>query len=167
MVLQSTSTGKALRAGSSKANDWVKINGSGLEPESRFSLRNWYYPESFCIRNGDYVEIESRRHRGYWLNWWLGGGGGNYAYYMKVNDASNQLRIELVNGNGCLKDGDSVRFLDRDTLRGSDYYLQNWASGSWKEHLYLWSSSQAEAEQFRVQFKRTPHYPDWSSKLQY
>jgi sphingomyelin phosphodiesterase len=167
VVLQSTSTGKTLRAGSSKANDWVKVNGTGLEPESRFSLRNWYYPESFCIRSGDYVEVESRRHPGYWLNWWLGGGGGNYAYYMKANDASNQLRVELVNGNGCLKDGDSVRFLDRDTLRGSDYYLQNWASGSWKEHLYLWSSSQAGAEQFRVQFKRAPHYPDWSSKLRY
>lgn len=167
VVLQSLSTGKTLRAGSSKANDWVKINGNGLEPESLFSLRNWYHPKSFCIRNGDYIEVESSRHTGYWLNWSLGGGGGNYAYYMKAGDSSNQLRIELPNNSGCLKDGDTIRLRDRDTVRGSDYYLQNWASGSWKEHLYLWSSSASSAEQFRVLFKRPAHYPDWSSKLNY
>ena len=97
----------------------------------------------------------------------LGGGGGNYAYFMKAGDSSNQLRIELPNNSGCLKDGDTIRLRDRDTVRGSDYYLQNWASGSWKEHLYLWSSSAANAEQFRVLFKRPAHYPDWSSKLNY
>lgn len=167
VLLQSISTGKTLRAGATTANDWVKINGNGNEPESLFSLRNWYYPDSFCIRSGDYVEVESRRHPGYWLNWWLGGGGGNYAYYMKANDSSNQLRIELVNSSACLKDGDSVRFRDRDTVRGSDYYLQHWASGSWKDHLYLWSSTPGSAEQFRVVFRRAPIYADWSSLLRY
>lgn len=93
VVLQSTTTGKTLSVGSSKANDWVKINGNGLEPESLFSLRNWYHPESFCIRSGDYIEVESRRHPGYWLNWWLGGGGGNYAYYMKAGSHSGAFAI--------------------------------------------------------------------------
>lgn len=167
VVLQSSTTNKTLRAGSTKANDWVKINGTGQEAESLFSLRNWYYPDSFCIRDGDYIEVESRRHPGYWLNWWLGGGGGNYAYYMKANDSSNQLRIEMQDNNACLKDGDTIRLRDRDTVRGTDYYLQNWSSGKWKEHLYLWSSSPTSAEQFRVHFKRQAEYQDWSSKLRY
>ena len=168
VTLRSQSNGKTLRAGASKANDWLRVTGDGSEAESLFSLRNWHYPVSFCIRSGDYLEIESVRHRGHWLNWWLGGGGGNYAYYPKAGDSSNQLRIELPGKpSGCLADGDLVRLLDRDTVRGSDYYLLRWTSGSWKDHLYLWTSNPAEAEQFRVQLKQPAVYDDWSSKLQY
>ena len=98
----------------------------------------------------------------------LGGGGGNYAYYPKAGDSSNQLRIELPNKpDGCLADGDLVRLLDRDTVRGSDYYLLRWPSGSWKDHLYLWTGNPAEAEQFRVQLKQPAEYADWSDQLRY
>ena len=168
VTLRSQSNGKTLRAGASKANDWLRVTGDGSEPESLFSLRNWHYPVSFCIRSGDYLEIESVRHPGHWLNWWLGGGGGNYAYYPKADDSSNQLRIELPNKpDGCLADGDLVRLLDRDTVRGSDYYLLRWPSGSWKDHLYLWTGNPAEAEQFRVQLKQPAEYADWSGQLRY
>lgn len=168
VTLRSQSNGKTLRTSASKANDWLRVTGDGGEPESLFSLRNWHYPVSFCIRSGDYLEIESVRHPGHWLNWWLGGGGGNYAYYPKAGDSSNQLRIELPNKpNGCLADGDLVRLLDRDTVRGSDYYLLRWPSGSWKDHLYLWTGNPAEAEQFRVQLKQPAEYADWSGQLRY
>jgi sphingomyelin phosphodiesterase len=168
VVLQSLSNGKTLRANSSQANGWVTVTGTGNEAESLFSLRNWYYPVSFCLRSGDYLQVESLRHPGNYLNWWLGGGGGNYAYYPKANDASNQLRLILANDQGgCLKDGDEVLFVDRDTVSGRDYYLQRWLSGSWKDHLYLWSSTQSGAERFRVHLLQTPSYEDWSASLRY
>ncbi|MES2818111.1 MAG: sphingomyelin phosphodiesterase [Pseudomonadota bacterium] len=168
VVLQSASTGKTLRTSASQANGWVTVTGTGGELESLFSLRNWYYPISFCLRSGDYLEIESQRHKGYLLNWWLGGGGGNYAYYPKAGNGSNQLRLFLPNDHGgCVKDGDEVIFLDRDTLSGRDYYLQRWPSGNWQDHLYLWASGSSGAERFRVRLLRPAVHDDWSALLRY
>jgi len=168
VVLQSQSNGKTLRTSSTKADGWVTVTGTGGEQESLFSLRNWYYPISFCLRSGDYLQVEPVRYPGYQLNWWLGGGNGNYAYYPKANNASNQLRLQLPSDHGgCLKDGDDVVFLDRDTVSGRDYYLQRWLSGTWKDHLYLWSSTQSGAERFRVKLLRSAQYDNWKPLLRY
>ncbi|MET1076717.1 MAG: sphingomyelin phosphodiesterase [Pseudomonas sp.] len=168
VVLQSTGNGKTLRTSATQANGWVTVTGNGGELESLFSLRNWYYPVSFCLRSGDYLEVESVRHKGALLTWWLGGGGGNYAYYPSAGNGSNQLRVVLPNDHGgCLKDGDEVSFLDRDTVSGRDYYLQRWPSGTWQDHLYLWANGPAGAERFKVKMLRPPVYDDWSALLRY
>ncbi len=168
VVIESLANGKALRAGDS-ATAWLAATGDASQAASRFALRNWYYPVSFCVRHGDFIALESRAYPGHFWNWWLGGGGGNYAYYPKSGDSSNKLRLENLSRGAaeCLQDGDTVAFRDQSTVSGSDYYLRRWPSGSWANHLYLWSGSIGADEKFRVRVLGTPVYQDWSPWLRY
>src|SRR5690554_1401633 len=103
------------------------------------------------IRNDDWVQVQGAQRSGSYWNWWLGGGGGNYAYFTKPNNSSNKLRIRILNDDGdCLKNGDEIAFVDRSTVNGGDYYLQRWPSGSWKDYLYMWSNSVGNNETFTV-----------------
>jgi sphingomyelin phosphodiesterase len=114
--------------------------------------------------------MESRQFSGYWLNWYLNAfSGGNYAYYPKQGDSSDRLRLlNLSRGvNECLQDGDIVALRDRNTANGKDYYLKRWPSGSWVNHIYLWSSSIGTDEKFRVRINSTQMLQDFSPYLQY
>ena len=82
------------------------------------SIDNWYPKNrAFCIRNDDWVQVQGAQRSGSYWNWWLGGGGGNYAYFTKPNNSSNKLRIRILNDDGdCLKNGDEIAFVDRSTV---------------------------------------------------
>lgn len=168
VAIEALATGKAIRTGGS-ATAWLTATGDSSQTASRFTLRNWYYPISFCVRTGDFIEIESRAYPGYLWNWWLGGGGGNYAYYPKSGDSSNQLRVENLSrgASECLQDGDTVAFRDKSTVSGTDYYLKRWPSGSWANHVYLWSSSIGTDEKFRIRVLSNPAYQSWAPYLRY
>jgi len=165
---QNQANGKFIKIDTSDNDGWLTINASLGDSAASFNLDNWYPKNrAFCIRNDDFIQVQGNaRANSYW-NWWYGGGSGNYGYYTKDNDASNKLRIRILNDDGdCLKDGDKVVFVDRSTVSGADYYLQRWPSGSWTDHLFLWSSSVGDNETFSVHMT-APEYQDWSAKLRY
>ena len=149
---QNKANGKFVRLDPKNNKGWLTVKGEANDPATMMSIDNWYPKNrTFCIRNNDWVQVQgAQRENSYW-NWWLGGGGGNYAYFTKPNNASNKLRIRILNDDGsCLKDGDEIAFVDRSTVNGVDYYLQRWPSGSWKDYLYMWSNSIGDNETFTV-----------------
>lgn len=166
VAIESAANGKALRAGGS-ATAWITATGSTGQAESRWQVRNFYSPLTACLQHGDLIEVESRKYPGHLWNWWLGGGGGNYAYYPKSGDSSNRLRVENLSrpAGECAQDGDTVAFRDTSTVSGSDYYLRRWDSGSWANHLYLWSGSIGANEQFRLRGVTAPVYQTFTGLL--
>lgn len=169
VVIESVANGKAIKAGSS-ATAYVTATSTSADSGAHWSLRNWYYPITGCVQSGDFVELESRKYPGYWWNWYLNPfSGGNYAYYPKQDDSSNNLRLVNLSraADQCLQDGDTVAFLDKDTASGNDYYLKRWPSGSWANYVYLWSGSAGTDEKFRVRVQSTPVYKDFRPYLRY
>lgn len=160
--------GAYIKINASDNDGWIKVNGSASDAAASFNLDNWYPKNrAFCIRSNDFVQVQGNLRAGSYWNWWLGGGGGNYAYFTKQDNASNKLRIRILNDDGdCLKNGDQVVFVDRDTVSGKDYYLQRWPSGSWTDHLYMWSGSVGANETFTVEMG-VGQKQDWTSKLRY
>jgi sphingomyelin phosphodiesterase len=93
---------------------------------------------------------------------------GNYGYYLKENDSSNQLWLQILDDHGdCLKDGDRIVFLDKDTLSNRDAYRGISKSGTWHNHMFLGSQSVGDAEIFQIEIPEEPVYTDWSSRLRY
>lgn len=165
---QNKANGKFIKLDSNDSSGWLTVNGNAGDAAVSFNLDNWYPKNrAFCVRNDDYIQVQGNsRANSYW-NWWIRGGSGNYAYYTKDNDASNKLRIRILNDDGdCLKDGDEIAFVDRNTVNGYDYYLQRWPSGSWQDYFFLWSSSVGNNETFTVHMGEATKQ-DWSSKLRY
>ncbi|WP_420591815.1 sphingomyelin phosphodiesterase [Bacterioplanoides sp.] len=160
--------GAYIKIDAGDSNGWMTINGSANDAATSFNLDNWFPKNrAFCIRNDDFVQVQGNARAGSYWNWWLGGGSGNYAYYTKNNDASNKLRIRILNDDGdCLKNGDKVAFVDRSTVNGQDYYVQRWPSGSWKDYMFMWSGSVGANETFTVEMGEGQKQ-DWSSKLRY
>lgn len=168
LTLRNKGNNKLIKVNPNNATDWMTINGTAVNSETQFNISNWHPKNAFCLRSGDWVQIESNRHQNHYWNWWLGGGNGNFAYYPKSGDATNKLRLLIQNDHGgCLKSGDEVVFMDRDTRSGSDYYLTRWASGSWTDYLFMWSSSIGANETFVVDGVKAPQYEQYGSKLIY
>src|SRR5690554_355735 len=149
---QNKANGKFVRLDPKNNKGWLTVKGEANDPATVMSIDNWYPKNrAFCIRNDDWVQVQGAQRSGSYWNWWLGGGGGNYAYFTKPNNSSNKLRIRILNDDGdCLKNGDEIAFVDRSTVNGVDYYLQRWPSGSWKDYLYMWSKSVGNNETFTV-----------------
>lgn len=166
--LKNQANGKYVQIDAWDSDGWLNIKSSGKTANTSFELDNWYPQHAFCLKGGDFVKVQGNARRGWYWNWWLGGGSGNYAYYTKNDDASNKLRISIVNDDGdCLKNGDQISFVDRDTVSGKDYYMQRWTSGSWTDYMFLWSSSQGSNETFTVEMEKTPEYQQWGHLLRY
>jgi sphingomyelin phosphodiesterase len=157
-----------LTASNLRADDWLTLTQGADRLASAFRLDNWYPAKHpFCIRSGDFVQLQSQLHRGYYWNWYLGF-SGNYGYYLKENDSSNQLRLQILDDHGgCLRDGDRIVFLDRDTLRNRDAYLGIATSGAWQNHMFLGSQSGGDAAIFQIEIPEEPVYTDWSARLRY
>lgn len=168
VVLRSLDNGNALRTGA-KATNWVTVTGNGRDDASTFSLNAWDHFASFCVRNGDYVTLESRAYPGYFLTWYEHG-AGKWGYYPAAGKPSRHLRVQIDNDQGqCLKDGDQVAFIDysgQRPLPGHDYYLKIWPDGAWKDHLFLWGNAQ-DGSRFRVEVAPTAVHEDWRSKLRF
>lgn len=166
LAIESVANGKAIVTGS-YARDWLRATGSSSQAGSRFSMRNWYYPITSCVNSGDFIEVEANAYPGHWWNWYAGLGGGYRAWYPEKNDSSDTLSIVNLSrpAGECLQDGDTVAFMARVGL--TDYYVKRWPSGSWANHIYVWSSSIGTDEKFRVRLFSQPVYQDWRPYLRY
>jgi sphingomyelin phosphodiesterase len=166
--LRHEASGRLISGNPARADDWLTLGSAQPSLVTAFRLDNWYPAKhAFCIRSGDFVQLQSHLHPGYYWNWYLGF-TGNYGYYLKKNDSSNQLRLHIIDDHrGCLKDGDRVYFVDKDTLKGRDAYLQIPPSGSWQHHMFLGSSTVGPNEIFTVELPEEPIYTDWSHRLRY
>lgn len=162
----SAATGKRIQADSSQANEWLKANAIDETAETKFNLVQENHPNSnpSCMEGGT-IRIEPAHRLNYFWNWWLGGGGGNYAYYPKFNDGSNRLEILNLDG-GCLQDGSKIAFKDYDTFWRKYYYLTVWNGGSWNELIYLWTNSVSARETFYLRLD-TSTPKNWSGDLIY
>ncbi|WP_244894506.1 sphingomyelinase C, partial [Leptospira alexanderi] len=152
----SDATGKRIQANSRTPNGWLKVDAV---QDTYFTRFNLYQDggDPNCIESG-HIRVETSANPKYYWNWWAGGGGGNYAYYPKYNDGSKILTI-LIIGEGCLKSGSKVAFLDYDTFSsGHYYYITNWNGGSWNEYLFLWGKTfyPGPRETFTVILSTTP-----------
>ena len=152
---QNKANGKYIRIDASDTKGWITVKGEANDPATKMNMDNWYPKNrAFCIRHDDWVQVQGEQRAGSYWNWWLGAGGGNYAYFTNPDNASNKLRVRILNDDGdCLKDGDQIAFVDRSTVNGVDYFLQRWPSGTWQDHLYLWSNSIGDNETFTVHMK--------------
>lgn len=165
---QNKANGKFVRIDPADTNGWITVKGDASDPATIMNLDNWFPKnQAFCIRHDDWIQVQgAQRSESYW-NWWLGGGAGNYAYFTKPNNASNKLRIRILNDDGdCLKNGDQIAFVDRSTVNGVDYFLQRWPNGTWQDYLYLWSDSVGDNETFTVHMGE-PHKQDFTPNLRY
>jgi sphingomyelin phosphodiesterase len=165
---QNKANGKFVKIDSNDSNGWLTVKGESNDPATVMNLDNWYPKNrAFCIRHDDWIQVQgAQRANSYW-NWWIGGGGGNYAFYTKQDDASNKLRIRILNDDGdCLKDGDQIAFVDRSTVNGQDYFLQRWPSGSWQDYLYLWSDTIGDNETFTIHMGQAQKQ-DFTPNLRY
>ncbi|WP_154643443.1 sphingomyelin phosphodiesterase [Leptospira interrogans] len=161
---QSAANGKYIQADPNRKNGWLKADAVIETDFTKFNLLQEGNLNPSCIKNG-LVRIESSRFLNYFWNWWLGGGSGNYGYYSKFNDASNQL--EIINlSDGCLENGSKIVFKDYDTYSRNHYYLTVWDKGNWNEHLYLWKDSISQREIFYLKLNSTP-VRNWSADLIY
>lgn len=167
LSLKNQGNGKLIKIAQQNTG-WMTVNGNSGDNKTEFNISNWHPNNAFCLRSGDFVEVQSQARKNYYWNWWFGGGSGNFAYYTKENDASNKLRMLILNDHGgCLKENDKVAFIDRNTSTGRDYYLTRWASGSWQDYLFMWSSSIGANETFSVQGVKDHQYQQWTDKLIY
>jgi sphingomyelin phosphodiesterase len=165
--LRHEASGRYIAANPSKPNDWLTLS-SMTSVATAFRLDNWYPAKHpFCIRSGDFVQLQSHAHPGYYWNWYLGF-TGNYGYFLKENDGSNLLRIQIMDDRGdCLQNGDRIHFVDKDTLKNRDAYLGIKPEGGWQYHMFLGSSAVGANEIFQVEIPEGPVYTDWSSRLRY
>lgn len=165
---QNKANGKFVRIDSQSNDGWLTVNGDKDDPATMMNLDNWYPKNrAFCIRNDDWIQVQGAQRTGSYWNWWLGFSGGNYGFFTQDNNASDKLRIRILNDEGgCLKDSDEIVFVDRDTVSGQDYYLQRWPTGAWQDYFFLWSSEIGDNETFRVSMGQAQKQ-DWSSKLRY
>ncbi|WP_061249806.1 sphingomyelin phosphodiesterase, partial [Leptospira alstonii] len=162
----STATGKRIQADSKKSDGWLKADSATETGLTKFNLlqENTFDSNPSCMKSG-YVRIEPSYHLNYFWNWWYGGGSGNYGYYPKFNNGSNN--IEIINLDGrCLQNGSRIAFKDYDTSSSKYYYLTAWDKGSWNEYLFLWKSSVTSREIFYLRLNSTPER-DWSGDLIY
>ncbi|EMY79418.1 sphingomyelin phosphodiesterase [Leptospira weilii serovar Ranarum str. ICFT] len=162
----SAATGKKIQADSKKPNAWLKADADEDTNLTKFNLAQKDDPDSnpSCMKSG-LVRIEPSHSLNYFWNWWIGGGGGNYAYYPKFKDGSN--RIEIINlDERCLRNGNRIAFKDYDTFSGQYRYLGVWENGNWNGYLYLWKKSVGLNEIFYLQLDSTPER-DWSADLIY
>ncbi|PJZ71007.1 sphingomyelin phosphodiesterase [Leptospira perolatii] len=162
----SVATGKKIQADPSTSNGWLKVSAASESPFTRFNLLRESDPDSnpSCLTSG-VIRIEPANYFNYFWNWWLGGGGGNYAYYPKSNDGSDRLEILNLDG-GCLQDGSRVAFKDYDTFWRKYHYLTVWDGGSWNEYLYLWMKSIGNRETFILHLDSEPP-KNWAADLIY
>ncbi|KAA1269448.1 sphingomyelin phosphodiesterase [Leptospira interrogans] len=161
---QSAANSKYIQADPNRKNGWLKADAVIETDFTKFNLLQEGNLNPSCIKNG-LVRIESSRFLNYFWNWWLGGGSGNYGYYSKFNDASNQL--EIINlSDGCLENGSKIVFKDYDTYSRNHYYLTVWDKGNWNEHLYLWKDSISQREIFYLKLNSTP-VRNWGADLIY
>ncbi|EQA73574.1 sphingomyelin phosphodiesterase [Leptospira noguchii serovar Panama str. CZ214] len=161
---QSAANGKFIQADPNKKNGWLKADTTVKTNFTKFNLLQEGNLDPSCIKSG-LVRIESSHSLNYFWNWWLGGGSGNYGYYPKFNDASNQL--EIINlSEKCLEDGSKIVFKDYDTYSKNHYYLTVWDKGNWNEHLYLWKDSISQREIFYLRLNSTP-VKNWNMDLIY
>lgn len=135
----SYATGKRIQANSKAPKGWLKVDASRDTYFTRFNLyQDGGDPN--CIKSGR-IRVETSANPKYYWNWWLRGGGGNYAYYPKYNDGSKRLGILVLSG-GCLESGGKVAFEDHDIITNThDYYITVWKGGSWNEYLFLWGKT--------------------------
>jgi len=166
--LRHEASGRYITASATKPNDWLTITSHQADANTAFRLDNWYPAKHpFCIRSGDFIQLQSHRHPGFYWNWFLGF-SGNYGYYLKENDSSNQLRLHLVDDhNACLENGDRIFFVDKDTVSGRDAHVQIRTEGSWQHHMFLGSFDFDLNEVFIVEMPEEPLHTDWSSRLRY
>ncbi|TGK29654.1 sphingomyelin phosphodiesterase [Leptospira yasudae] len=162
----SAATGKRIQADVTEADGWLKADSVSETDFTKFNLVQENVSDSnpSCLQNGA-IRIEPSHRLNFFWNWWLGGGGGNYAYYPKFNDGSNRLEIVNLDG-GCLREGSRIAFKDYDTFWRKYYYLTVWNGGSWNEHVYLWTNSIGSRETFYLRLDRSP-VRDWSQDLIY
>lgn len=165
---QNKANGKFVSINSNDTDGWLTVKSNASDPATVMNLDNWYPKNrAFCIRNDDWIQVQGAQREGSYWNWWLGGGGGNYAFFTNQDNASNKLRIRILNDDGdCLKNGDQIAFVDRSTVNGTDYYLQRWPSGSWQDHLFLWSNSIGDNETFTIHMGQAEKQ-DFSQNLRY
>ncbi|EMJ95699.1 sphingomyelin phosphodiesterase [Leptospira alstonii serovar Pingchang str. 80-412] len=163
----SVETGKKIQADPKRADGWLQVDAPNETDFTKFNLFQEYNPDSNsnCIVSGS-IRIEPSQYLNFYWTWWLGGGGGNYAYYPKFNDGSNRLEIKIIGKEKCLESGSAIAFKDYDTLSAGYYYLTNWDRGSWKEYVYLWKTYTGSRELFYAQLNTTPE-KDWSKDLIY
>ncbi len=164
---QSTSNGKFIQADPNKKNGWLKADTTIKTDFTKFNLLQENVSESnpTCMNSGS-VRIESSYYLNYYWNWFIGAASGDYGYYTKFNDGSNNLGIRNLD-NGCLKNGSRVAFYDWDTVGGGYHYLTVWDRGSWKEYLFLWVQSFLSAREiFYLHLDSNPP-KDWSKDLIY
>jgi sphingomyelin phosphodiesterase len=165
---QNKGNGKFVRIDVNDNRGWLTIKGELSDSATVMNLDNWYpNNRAFCIRHDDWIQVQGAQRTGSYWNWWLGAGGGNYAFFTNPDNASNKLRLRILNDDGdCLKDGDQITFVDRNTLDGKDYYLQRWSSGSWQDYLYLNSSTIGDNETFIIHMGQAVKQ-DFSANLRY
>ncbi|WP_061227210.1 sphingomyelin phosphodiesterase-like hemolysin SphH [Leptospira interrogans] len=164
---ESMSTGKKIQADPKQANGWLQVNASDETEFTKFNLLQEADPKSDtnCLKSG-YTRIEPSYYLNYYWNWWLGGGKGNYAYYPKFNDASNNLQIHVLDEEECIKDGSRIVFKDYDGATLDYYYLTIWDGGNWDGYLYLWNKTYNLRETFKVRLNTKPER-DWKDDLIY
>ena len=166
---QNKANGQFIKIDANDNDGWLTVKGDASDPATVMNLDNWYPKNrAFCIRNDDWIQVQGAQRTGSYWNWYMGGGGGNYAFFTNQDNASNKLRIRILNDNNgdCLKNGDQVAFVDRSTVNGVDYFLQSWPSGSWQDHLYLWSNAVGDNETFTIHMGDAEKQ-DFSAKLRY
>ena len=170
--LKSQSNQQYVKIDRSRADGWLTVKAGKDDPYALMIMDN-HYPagNAFCIKNNDYIRVQGTNRQGYFWNWWAQNLTGRWGYYTKYNDASNRLRIRILNDHGkCLKNGDQVAFIDGDTLNAGipDYALKVWPGGGWKDYLFLETPvNQIGAfETFTVEMG-TPAFENWSQQLRY
>ncbi|MBS9780176.1 MAG: hypothetical protein KGV51_06080, partial [Moraxellaceae bacterium] len=166
--LKNKGNGAYLNVDKYRKDGWVMVNGQAGEKSTSLTIDNWYPKNNAtCIMNNDFVQLKSNLRKNAYLNWWLGGGSGNYAYYTKENDSSDRLRIRILNDDGdCLKNGDEIAFYDTSTVNGKKYFLQRRAYGKDTDKLYLWSKKVGDNATFIIEMAEGKKQ-DWTSKLNY
>ncbi|HYX32420.1 MAG TPA: sphingomyelin phosphodiesterase [Oligoflexus sp.] len=166
--LRHETSGRYVTASTSKPNDWLTVVADQPGTSTAFRLDNWYPAKHpFCVRSGDFVQLQSCLHPGFYWNWYLGF-SGNYGYYLKDQDSSNLLRLQILDDQGeCLQNGDRIYFVDKDTVKGKDAHIRVPTDGSWQNHMFLQSSNIGGQEIFKVEIPEEPIYTDWSNRLRY
>ncbi|WP_295760212.1 sphingomyelin phosphodiesterase [Undibacterium sp.] len=167
--LQNVGNGRWLQS-AADAQGWLKTDAAQFgAPRTRFNLsNNFSMRDNGCLRSGEYLRIERSDLANTFLTWSGALTANQYSYYSSPGSlqADPELRlINVSNPQGCLKEGDLVAF--KSWARAADYYLSAWPDGSYKDRLYVWTSSLGLYEQFRVHLPLKPGNLDWRMQLAY
>jgi sphingomyelin phosphodiesterase len=155
--------------GSAANDDWLRTTALAPSGDAVFSVYRFpYRMVPRCLWSGDYVSIEGMSRPGWFWNWY-GGVNGTYGYYTRENNESNRLRIYLeIERDDCIKNGDTVVFVDTDVLAGFvDRYVTVWPDSEWAGVPFLWSMTIGDYERFDVTVPATLAYGDWAADLVY